>query len=100
MRNLLTDEDIDEALSHLPAWERRGDALRRKAEAPDFMTGIGLVNEVAKYAEEINHHPDIDIRWRNVVFTLSTHSEGGITELDVQLAHQIDELSSQHGVKS
>jgi 4a-hydroxytetrahydrobiopterin dehydratase len=55
------------------------------------------VDEVALEAEEMNHHPDIDIRWRTVHFALSTHSEGGLTQLDVELAHRISQAASRLG---
>jgi 4a-hydroxytetrahydrobiopterin dehydratase len=67
--------------------------------APDFMTGIRLVHDVAVVAEELDHHPDVDIRWRNVTFTLSTHSKGGVTERDVGLARRIDEIALRHGAR-
>ena len=67
-----------------------GDAIQRSVKATDFLTGIQIVSSVAREAEEMDHHPDIDIRWRTVLFVLSTHSAGGITQLDVELAHRID----------
>lgn len=59
-----------------------------------FPAAIGLVREVAVAAEEADHHPDIDIRWRTVTFRLATHSSGGITELDVALALRISALAT------
>jgi 4a-hydroxytetrahydrobiopterin dehydratase len=61
------------------------------------MTGIRIVDDVAVVAEELNHHPNVDIRWRDVTFTLSTHSEGGVTERDLELARRIDEIAARHG---
>ena len=57
-----------------------------------FLDGIEAVSQVAQLAERADHHPDIDIRWRTVTFALATHSEGGITEKDLQLAREIDGL--------
>jgi 4a-hydroxytetrahydrobiopterin dehydratase len=94
MAELLSDQRIDEALAALPQWERDGDALTRTAELADFPQAVQVVNRVAELAESVNHHPDIDIRWRTLTFRLSTHSDGGITEKDVQLAEQIDETLS------
>ncbi|MBF6079084.1 4a-hydroxytetrahydrobiopterin dehydratase [Nocardia beijingensis] len=91
-QTLLSDTEIAEALTELPEWSRSGDALTRTVEAATFPAGIELVRRVADVAEEANHHPDIDIRWRKVTFTLSTHSAGGLTALDVALAHEIDRL--------
>ncbi|MFI9410868.1 4a-hydroxytetrahydrobiopterin dehydratase [Nocardia gamkensis] len=91
-QTLLSDTEIAEALTELPDWTRSGYALVRTVEAPTFPAGIDLVRRVAEVAEEADHHPDIDIRWRKVTFSLSTHSAGGLTALDVALAHQIDRL--------
>ncbi|HJQ46153.1 MAG TPA: 4a-hydroxytetrahydrobiopterin dehydratase, partial [Amycolatopsis sp.] len=59
-------------------------------ELANFPQAIQVVNRVAEIAESVNHHPDIDIRWRTLTFRLSTHSDGGITEKDFSLAEQID----------
>ncbi|MEU2035542.1 4a-hydroxytetrahydrobiopterin dehydratase [Nocardia amamiensis] len=91
-QTLLSDIEIAEALTELPEWARSGDSLVRTVKARTFPAGIELVREVAEVAETADHHPDIDIRWRNVTFTLSTHSAGGLTALDVALAHEIDRL--------
>jgi len=93
MAQLLTDGEIDAALSDLPHWHRAGDALVRTVESATFPEAIALVGRVAEAAEEVNHHPDIDIRWRRVTYSLSTHSAGGITAADPALARRIDELA-------
>ena len=90
---LLTQEEIDRALAgDLTAWSREGDEIVRAVKAPSFMDGIELVRRVAAAAEEADHHPDIDIRWRTVTFRLSTHSEGGLTKKDLGMAATIDGL--------
>ncbi|WP_406232825.1 4a-hydroxytetrahydrobiopterin dehydratase [Nocardia sp. NBC_01009] len=91
---LLSDADIDDALSDLPDWQRSGDTITRTIKAPTFLDGIELVRRVADAAEAADHHPDIDIRWRRVTFALSTHSAGGLTGRDMLLAHQIDRLAT------
>ncbi|MFI5719918.1 4a-hydroxytetrahydrobiopterin dehydratase [Nocardia sp. NPDC051750] len=91
--SLLTETEITDALDTLPHWSRAGDALTRTVEASSFPAGIDLVRRVAEAAEAANHHPDIDIRWRKVTFTLSTHSAGGLTALDVGMAREIDRLA-------
>ena len=88
---LLDDAAIDTALADLPGWEREGDAIVRTAQLPTFPSAIGVVARVGEIAESRNHHPDMDIRWRSVTFRCSTHSEGGITQLDVDLAKAISE---------
>jgi 4a-hydroxytetrahydrobiopterin dehydratase len=86
----MDDQQISQALESLPHWRRDDDSIVRAVEAPTFLEGIDLVATVARAAEAADHHPDIDIRWRTVTFTLSTHSEGGLTEKDFTLAEQID----------
>ena len=96
MPRLLSDEEIERQLHDLPGWARDGDSIRAVYEAPDFPTAIRLVDEVAAEAEDMNHHPDIDIRWRTLTFGLSTHSAGGVTVLDLELARRISEIAAAH----
>ena len=91
MAEPMDDEQVEGvAREHLPNWEVRDGALVRSVKAPTFMDGIRLVATVAQLAESMNHHPDIDIRWTTITFRLSTHSAGGITEKDLELARHID----------
>ncbi|MFB4320396.1 4a-hydroxytetrahydrobiopterin dehydratase [Actinomadura sp. 21ATH] len=99
MADLLDDAAITGRLRELPGWTRDGASIRRRVKAPSFMGGIELVGEVARAAEEADHHPDIDIRWRNVTFTLSTHSAGGLTGRDFDLAARIDAAAARHGAE-
>ncbi|MGN6330681.1 MAG: 4a-hydroxytetrahydrobiopterin dehydratase [Motilibacteraceae bacterium] len=92
MVRLLTDEEIERQLLDLPHWTRQGRELVREVEAPDFRTGIAVVAAVADLAEEVDHHPDIDVRWRTLRLAVWTHVAGGITQLDIELAHRIDEV--------
>ncbi len=93
MANLLTEADIRTALDNLPGWERIGNEITRTFECETFPAAIEFVGRVGAAAESANHHPDIDIRWRKVTFTLATHSAGGLTAQDMQLAQQISELA-------
>lgn len=97
MARLLDDEEIARQLSALPEWSGDAAALRRSYALPDFATAIRGVEEIAVLAEAMDHHPDIDIRWRTLHLTLSTHSAGGTTQLDVELAHQIHEVLTRLG---
>ena len=97
MTQLLDSAEIDTALADLSGWEREGDAIRARFSAPDFPTAIGLVDAVAIAAEAADHHPDIDIRWRDVLFVLSTHSAGGVTAADVALAKVISTQAAELG---
>ncbi|MEV4162678.1 4a-hydroxytetrahydrobiopterin dehydratase [Nonomuraea dietziae] len=78
-------------------WKQEGQEIRRTVTAPDFPTAIRIVDEIAVKAEELNHHPDIDIRWRTLHLTLTTHDAGGLTDLDHQLAAIIDDIARKHG---
>jgi 4a-hydroxytetrahydrobiopterin dehydratase len=89
---ILEQEEISRHLADHPEWSGDAEALTREFAARDFPTAIDLVDKVAVAAEKLNHHPDIDIRWRTVRFRVSTHSAGGVTDLDLQLARQIDAL--------
>ena len=97
MADLLDETAVADALKSLPDWQRDGDSIVRTAALPSFPTAITVVDRVAAIAEERDHHPDIDIRWRTLTFRCSTHSAGGITELDVALAHAIDEQVAAAG---
>ena len=92
MTKLWDDEQVADALAGLTDWQRDGDAIVRTAKLPSFPAAIEAVRAVAEIAEARNHHPDIDIRWRTVTFRCSTHSEGGITGKDVELAREIDRV--------
>ncbi len=97
MTDVLDDAAIDTALRDLPGWTREGDGLRTTVTSPSFPAAIELVDAVAVAAENAQHHPDIDIRWCTVTFVLSTHSAGGITDKDVDLAGTIGTLAEHHG---
>ncbi len=88
---LLDDNAIAAALPGLD-WERQGDELVKIRRAGGFREALDWVNQVGELAEAANHHPDIDIRWNTVTLRLSTHSAGGLTSLDLDLAARIDAI--------
>ena len=88
----LNSDQINELLKTLPEWKLAGAVITRTARFKDFVTAMQFVNRVADIAEQANHHPDIDIRWNKVTLALTTHSEGGLTEKDFDLAHKCDRL--------
>jgi 4a-hydroxytetrahydrobiopterin dehydratase len=94
---VLEPEKLRDELAGLSGWEGDTQAIRRSYTAPDFPTAIRIVDAVAEAAEQMNHHPDIDIRWRTLRFTNATHSAGGVTRYDIDLARRIDEIARQHG---
>ena len=89
---LLSTEQITAELNALKGWRLVGKEITKMYEMKDFVRAMGFVNSVALLAEKANHHPDIDIRWNKVTLTLSTHSAGGLTEKDFNLAKAIDTL--------
>ena len=98
MAELLDDVTVQQWLKSHTAWEQSGQEITRTVDCPSFLAGIDLVQQVAQEAERRDHHPDIDIRWRTLRFTLSTHSAGGLTQQDLDLAEEIDRLAgSGHG---
>jgi 4a-hydroxytetrahydrobiopterin dehydratase len=91
---VLDDEEITARLRG-GAWRREGDTIVRDLKFDNFTAAIDFVDEVAAVAEEGNHHPDILVHgWNKVTLTLSTHSEGGLTELDFRMAKRLDALVS------
>jgi 4a-hydroxytetrahydrobiopterin dehydratase len=87
----LSDADVQAALAQLPGWERVGDEIVKTYECASFPEAIAFVVRIGFFAEKANHHPDLDIRWRNVRVALTTHDAGGLTDRDVELAHAIEE---------
>ena len=95
MSNLLSDSDVTARLAELPDWTRADadkPSITATYELADFAAALAFVNAVGAEAETRNHHPDIDIRWNTVTLVLSTHSEGGLTEADIDLADTISAL--------
>jgi 4a-hydroxytetrahydrobiopterin dehydratase len=92
MPELLNPEAIQTLLMEIPEWKLEGDTISRTIEFPSFLEAVDAVNKIAREAEAMDHHPDIDIRWRTVRLALSTHSAGGLTTLDFQLAKKLDQL--------
>jgi 4a-hydroxytetrahydrobiopterin dehydratase len=88
----LSDDEITERLEGLEGWSRKGDAIVKEYKCNDFVGSVKLVDAMTPVAEEMNHHPDLEISWDTVTVSLSTHSEGGLTENDFELAGKIDSL--------
>ena len=89
---LLSDEEIERRLGELDGWERQGDAIVKDYKCNDFAGSVKFVDALTPSAEEMNHHPDLKISWDTVTVSISTHSEGGLTENDFELARKIDSL--------
>ena len=91
---VLTDEEIQKALTSLSGWQRKGDAIQRVFRFPDFKAAMQFVNKVAEKAEQANHHPDIDIRYNTITMALVSHDSGGVTQRDVRMAETINKIAA------
>lgn len=87
---LMADEEIEARLEELEGWERSGDSIRKQFSFGDFVGSVEFVKRLVAPAEDMNHHPDLEISWNKVTVSLSTHSEGGITGADFELAAKIE----------
>ena len=90
---LLSDEEIDERLGSMSGWSRSGDEIVREYDRGDFVGSVRFAEAIVGPAEEMGHHPDLDISWATVRVRISTHSEGGLTAADFDLARRIDALA-------
>ena len=88
----LNAKKIYAALKEVPAWLKRRQSIRRTFKFEEFLQAIAFVNRVARRAQKLNHHPDIDIRYDKVTLKLTTHDAGGLTKKDFMLARQCDEI--------
>ena len=86
----LSSEQIAQQLKTLPGWEYKDNAISKLYRFKEFMDGIDFVNRIARIAEAADHHPDILISYTRVSFSCSTHTDGGVTEKDLKLAHEIE----------
>jgi 4a-hydroxytetrahydrobiopterin dehydratase len=91
----LHNKQIKLNLQAVPNWSKHAQTIHRTFKFEGFLKGIDFVNQIAKKAQKMNHHPDIDIRFDRVTLTLTTQDEGGITEKDFSLAKQCDEVFSK-----
>ena len=85
----LEETDVARRLAALPGWQRHGDEIRRTFAFADFKESLAFVNRVGALAEQLDHHPDIDIRYAKVTLALTTHDAGGLTARDFELASRI-----------
>lgn len=90
---VLSGVNIEAKLKSLPGWMLDGSEIKKSYKFKDFITAMAFVNKVAGLAESMDHHPDILIKYNKVTLTLSTHSAGGLTEKDFELAREIEEMS-------
>jgi 4a-hydroxytetrahydrobiopterin dehydratase len=89
----LGNEEIVARLADLSGWEQRGEAIVKAFGRGDFVGSVRFVDSLVAPAEEMGHHPDLEISWDTVTVTISTHSEGGLTAADFELAAKVDALA-------
>lgn len=92
MADLLSDEEIEERLGGLDGWSRDGDLITKEFSNEDFVGSVEFVRKVVGPAEDMGHHPDLEISWDTVKVSITNHSAGGLTEADFELAGRIDGL--------
>lgn len=90
---LLSDPEIEARLAELSGWERAGEAIAKTFDRGDFVGSVRFVESLVNPAEAMGHHPDLEISWSKVTVTISTHSEGGLTDADFELAGKVDALA-------
>jgi 4a-hydroxytetrahydrobiopterin dehydratase len=90
---LLGDEEIEAKLAEVDGWERSGAAIVKEFKRGDFVGSVRFVDALVAPAEEMGHHPDLEISWDTVTVTISTHSEGGLTAADFELAAKVDAVA-------
>jgi 4a-hydroxytetrahydrobiopterin dehydratase len=90
---LLNDEDIGARLAELNGWTRAGQAIAKTFDRSDFVGSVEFVRSIVEPAEEMNHHPDLEISWSEVKVSITNHAAGGLTAADFELARRIDELA-------
>ena len=93
----LSPDDVAAALRDLPLWSGGADGIERTLELPSFRAAVEAISVIADVAEQLDHHPDMDLRWTKVRVAVVTHSAGGLTELDLELARRVDALPPQAG---
>lgn len=90
---LLSDSEIETKLAGMAGWERTGEAIAKEFDRGDFVGSVAFASSLVEPAEAMNHHPDLEISWATVKVTISTHSKGGLTAADFELAAKIEALA-------
>ncbi len=90
--SLLSADEIHKRLEDVEGWERSGNSIRKQFKLDDFVGSVRFVDRLVEPAEDMGHHPDVEISWNTVTVKLSTHSEGGLTQADFELARRVDAL--------
>ena len=89
---VMNDSEVQEHLTKLPGWKYQDKAIQKQFEFSNFLESVAFVNKVAPLAEELGHHPDLQIQYSKVTVTLTTHDSGGVTQKDLELAKKIETM--------
>jgi 4a-hydroxytetrahydrobiopterin dehydratase len=92
MPDIISKDDLKRLLKKIPEWEVEGKAITRTIEFDDFQESVEFVNDLADIAADVDHQPDVDIRYNKVTLYLTTHEAGGVTDADIELAQLVDNL--------
>ncbi len=90
---LLERDEVEQRVDELDGWDLEGHAIVKQFKRGDFSGAVDLVDRIVPVANEMNHHPDVSISWETVTILITTHSEGGLTASDFELAGRIDALA-------
>ena len=99
MRRLLDHEEVTRQVADLPGWTGTAASLTRTYDFDAFPTLVTAFDEIAVEAQEMDHHPDLDVRWCTLHVTCWTHDRGGVTQLDIELAHRIHTIATRLGAR-
>jgi 4a-hydroxytetrahydrobiopterin dehydratase len=92
--DLLPDNEIEERLQGLDGWDRDGDAIKKEFKNKDFVGSVKFVEALVEPAEDMNHHPDLELSWDVVTVSITNHAAGGLTDSDFELAKRIDGIAA------
>jgi 4a-hydroxytetrahydrobiopterin dehydratase len=93
MPELISKTDLKRVMRRIPEWEIEGASLARTFEFDDFTEAVDFVVGVSEAVAEVDHHPDVNIRYNKVTLFLTTHSVGGVTDADIEVAQMVDNLA-------
>jgi 4a-hydroxytetrahydrobiopterin dehydratase len=93
--DLLPDSEIEERLGELDGWSRDGDVIKKEFKNGDFVGSVKFVDALVEPAEDMNHHPDLELSWDSVTVSITNHAAGGLTETDFELAKRVDAIASR-----
>jgi 4a-hydroxytetrahydrobiopterin dehydratase len=91
--DLLPDNKIEERLGELDGWSREGDVIKKEFKNEDFVGSVKFVDALVEPAEDMNHHPDLELSWDTVTVSITNHAAGGLTENDFELAKRIEQVA-------